>query len=106
LRPLNLEDRFHDFGVEAKEYELGMALELWDLPPETREPGRAYGSACDVRIGIDGLRRRLCWELGTARPSSIWVLPGMYTRLGFNACCNFVEFARAEIDSLPARFGS
>ena len=49
LRPLNLEDRFHDFGVEAKEYELGMALELWDLPPETREPGGAHGSACDVR---------------------------------------------------------
>jgi hypothetical protein len=34
LRPLNLEDRFHDFGVEAKEYELDMALELWDLPAE------------------------------------------------------------------------
>jgi hypothetical protein len=33
-RPLDLEDRLHDFGVEAKEYELGMALELWDLPPK------------------------------------------------------------------------
>jgi hypothetical protein len=31
---LNLEDRLHDYGLEAKEYELGRAMELWDLPPK------------------------------------------------------------------------
>ena len=31
-RPLNLEDRLHDYGLEATEYELGMAMELRDLP--------------------------------------------------------------------------
>ena len=31
---MNLEERLHDYGLEAKEYELGMAMELWDLPPK------------------------------------------------------------------------
>src|SRR4029077_6248044 len=64
-RPLNLEDRLRDYGPEATEYQLGMAMELWD-PPQTREPGRPHGSACDVRWGIHGLRRRICCEVGTA----------------------------------------
>jgi len=36
---LTLEDRLHDYGLEAKEYELGMAMELWDLPPKLERLG-------------------------------------------------------------------
>jgi ribosomal protein S18 acetylase RimI-like enzyme len=38
-RPLNLEDRLHDYGLEATEYELGMAMKLRDLPPKLESLG-------------------------------------------------------------------
>jgi len=33
-RPLDLEDRLYDHGLRATECELGMAMELCDLPPK------------------------------------------------------------------------
>ncbi|SRR5216683_163946 len=36
---LNLEDRLHDYGLEAKQYQMGMAMELWDLPPKLERLG-------------------------------------------------------------------
>lgn len=43
-RPLNLEDRLHDYGLTATEYELGMATELRDLAPKADS------------LGLDSLR--------------------------------------------------
>jgi ribosomal protein S18 acetylase RimI-like enzyme len=173
-RPLNLEDRLHDHGLEATEYELGMAMELRDLPPKLESPGdltvrrvtcaeeladfagvfaanweppdpavfefhqRAapllLQDQCPMKLFVGYLddepvasselfltgriaglysvcTRRECRERGigsaltwtalddarrrgipTAVLQSSDQARGMYTRLGFNACCNFAEF--------------
>jgi len=175
-RPLNLENRLHDYGLEAKEYELGMAMELWDLPPKLERladltvrrvtcaeeltdfagvfaangepPDPAvfgfYQSAaplllqdqCPMRLFVGylddepvasselfltgriaglysvctrgecrerGIGSALTWTalddarrrgIPTAVLQSLDQGRGMYTRLGFNACCNFAEFTQ------------
>lgn len=175
-RPLNLEDRLHDYGLEAKEYELAMAMELGDLPPkleslqnltvrrvtcakELRDfagvfaanwepPDPAvfgfYQSAaplllqdqCPMKLFVGylddepvasselflsgrtaglysvstrreyrerGIGSTLTWTalddarrrgIPTAVLESSGQGRGMYTRLGFNACCHFAEFTK------------
>ncbi len=36
---MNLEDRLHAYGLEAKQYQMGMTMELWDLPPKLESLG-------------------------------------------------------------------
>ena len=59
---------------------------------------RGIGSAL-TWTALDDARRR---GIPTAVLQSSDRERGMYTRLGFNACCNFADSLRAEIDSLPA----
>jgi ribosomal protein S18 acetylase RimI-like enzyme len=175
-RPLNLEDRLHDYGLKAKEYELGMAMGLWDLPPKLESLGDLrvrrvtcaeeltdfagvfaanweppdpaglgfYQSAaplllqdqCPMKLFVGYLddeavasselfftgriaglysvcTRRACRERGIGSALTWTALDdarrrgiptavlqssdqgrAMYTRLGFNACCNFAEFTK------------
>jgi ribosomal protein S18 acetylase RimI-like enzyme len=63
---------------------------------------RGIGSAL-TWTALDDARRR---GIPTVVLESSDRETGMYTRLGCNACCNFAESLRAEVDSLPAGLSS